>query len=132
MNFLKYSVTVGRKIGSDNNVKGDFGEMIVSSIFDHRFFGDDELYLINNIYIGSGTDTHQIDHILILFSILLVKYLVAESIQQDKSFRDWLDVSQFKHSFNGCHRPSVGIPLVQLINFVFSIRMYISIIFRRI
>ena len=46
--------------------RGSFGEMITASIFDNRFFGDDEHYLVNNlIFETSDEKTHQIDHVLI-------------------------------------------------------------------
>ena len=46
--------------------RGSFGEMITASIFNNRFFGDDEHYLINNlIFETSDEKTHQIDHVLI-------------------------------------------------------------------
>ena len=46
--------------------RGSFGEMITASIFNNRFFGDDEHYLVNNlIFETSDEKTHQIDHVLI-------------------------------------------------------------------
>lgn len=46
--------------------RGTFGEMIVSSIFDPRFFGQEEHYLVNNLLFQTeDTQTHQIDHVLI-------------------------------------------------------------------
>ena len=46
--------------------RGTFGEMIVASIFDPRYFGEDEHYIINNvIFETSNRKTHQIDHIVI-------------------------------------------------------------------
>ena len=46
--------------------RGTFGEMIVKSIFDPRFFGDEEHYLVNDIILGTPDGkTHQIDHVVI-------------------------------------------------------------------
>lgn len=45
---------------------GTFGEMIVKSMFESKFYGPDERYLVNNIYFEDVDGTHQIDHILIL------------------------------------------------------------------
>lgn len=45
---------------------GTFGEMIVRSMFESKFFGNEERYLVNNIYFEDNDGTHQIDHILIL------------------------------------------------------------------
>ena len=46
--------------------RGRFGEMIVASIFDPRFFGEEEHYLVNNVIFETSDDkTHQIDHIAI-------------------------------------------------------------------
>lgn len=66
MGFIKYSIIAGKAIGNSPNMKGNFGEMIVKSIFDSRFFGSEKVYIINDIYFETrdGT-THQIDHIVI-------------------------------------------------------------------
>ena len=46
--------------------RGTFGEMIVGSIFDPRFFGNEEHYLVNDVILGTPDGkTHQIDHIVI-------------------------------------------------------------------
>lgn len=46
--------------------RGSFGEMIVTSIFDPRFFGKEERYLVNNIiFETSDGKTRQIDHVVI-------------------------------------------------------------------
>ena len=46
--------------------RGTFGEMIVASIFDPRFFGDEEHYIVNNIIFETDDgNTHQIDHVVI-------------------------------------------------------------------
>lgn len=46
--------------------RGKFGEMIVSSIFDPRFFGDEEHYIINDLLFSlEDGSTHQIDHVVI-------------------------------------------------------------------
>ena len=46
--------------------RGTFGEMIVASIFDRRFFGDEERYIINDIILQTSENkTHQIDHVVI-------------------------------------------------------------------
>lgn len=66
MRFIKYSIKAGKVIGNSPNMKGNYGEMIVKSIFDPRFFGSEKVYIINDIYFETrdGT-THQIDHIVI-------------------------------------------------------------------
>ena len=46
--------------------RGVFGEMIVSSIFDYRFFGEYEHYIVNDIILETPDGkTHQIDHVVI-------------------------------------------------------------------
>ena len=46
--------------------RGTFGEMIVASIFDSRFFGEDEHYIVNDVIFETPDGkTHQIDHIVI-------------------------------------------------------------------
>lgn len=46
--------------------RGTFGEMIVASIFDSRFFGEEEHYIVNDvIFETSDGNTHQVDHIVI-------------------------------------------------------------------
>ena len=45
--------------------KGSFGEMIVTSMFTTKFFGEEERYLVNNLYFEDEKGTHQIDHVLI-------------------------------------------------------------------
>ena len=46
--------------------RGTFGEMIVASIFDPRFFGEEEHYIVNDIIFETPDGkTHQIDHIVI-------------------------------------------------------------------
>jgi len=46
--------------------RGTFGEMIVASIFDPRFFGEEEHYLVNNLLFETeNKQTHQIDHVVI-------------------------------------------------------------------
>lgn len=48
------------------NSRGKFGEMIVSSIFDPRFFGEEEHYIVNDLLFQlDDKSTHQIDHIVI-------------------------------------------------------------------
>lgn len=47
------------------DTKGRFGEMIVASIFDPRFFGEEEHYIVNNLYFQEDDNTHQIDHVAI-------------------------------------------------------------------
>ena len=46
--------------------RGKFGEMIVASIFDPRFFGSEEHYIVNDLLfqLDDGS-THQIDHVVI-------------------------------------------------------------------
>ena len=46
--------------------RGTFGEMIVASIFDPRFFGEEEHYIVNDVIFGlPDGSTHQIDHVVI-------------------------------------------------------------------
>lgn len=46
--------------------RGTFGEMIVGSIFDPRFFGNEDHYLVNDVILGTPDGkTHQIDHVVI-------------------------------------------------------------------
>lgn len=46
--------------------RGTFGEMIVASIFDPRFFGEEEHYIVSNITLQTPNGRiHQIDHVAI-------------------------------------------------------------------
>ena len=46
--------------------RGTFGEMIVASIFNPRFFGEGEHYVVNDVIFETPDGaTHQIDHIVI-------------------------------------------------------------------
>lgn len=58
-----------RSISYSMNTKesrGTFGEMIVASIFDHRFFGEEEHYIVNDVIFETPDGkTHQIDHVAI-------------------------------------------------------------------
>ena len=46
--------------------RGTFGEMIVASIFDPCFFGEEEHYIVNDIIFETPDGkTHQIDHVVI-------------------------------------------------------------------
>ena len=55
-----------RKSVDTKESRGTFGEMIVASIFDSRFFGEDEHYIINDVIFETPDGkTHQIDHIVI-------------------------------------------------------------------
>ena len=57
--------TILKSITNDPSSKGTFGEMIVTSMFTSKFFGEEERYLVNNVYFEDETGTHQIDHVLI-------------------------------------------------------------------
>ena len=57
--------TLLNSIANDPQSKGTFGEMIVTSMFTSKFFGNEERYLVNNLYFEDETGTHQIDHVLI-------------------------------------------------------------------
>lgn len=57
--------TILRSITNDPNSQGTFGEMIVTSMLTSKFFGNEERYLVNNLFFEDTTGTHQIDHILI-------------------------------------------------------------------
>ena len=57
--------TVLHSIANNPEDKGKFGEMIVTSMFTSKFFGEEERYLVNNLYFEDETGTHQIDHVLI-------------------------------------------------------------------
>ena len=66
MGIARWGIRAGIIIANSPNNKGNFGEMIVASVFDPRFFGNEEHYLINNIYFETGDGkTHQIDHVAI-------------------------------------------------------------------
>lgn len=55
-----------RSAVDNHDTRGTFGEMIVASIFDSRFFGTDERYIVNDlIFKLPDESTHQIDHVLI-------------------------------------------------------------------
>ena len=62
LRFLKSAI---RLIDTPQS-RGTFGEMIVASIFDPRFFGEEEHYIVNNIILETPDGkTHQIDHVAI-------------------------------------------------------------------
>ena len=66
MGVIHYGIIAGRKIANTSSNKGTFGEMIVNSIFDPRYFGNEERYIINNVYfVDERNKSHQIDHIVI-------------------------------------------------------------------
>ena len=53
-------------LGNDAENKGVFGEMIVSSVFDPRYFGQEEHYIVNDVnIIDERGNNHQIDHVVI-------------------------------------------------------------------
>lgn len=57
--------TVLSSITNNPTSKGRFGEMIVTSMFTSKFFGDEERYLVNDFVLVDEKGAHQIDHILI-------------------------------------------------------------------
>ena len=63
MSFIFW--TALRSIANDPQSKGAFGEMIITSMFTSKFFGEEERYLVNNLYFADESGTHQIDHVLI-------------------------------------------------------------------
>ena len=66
MSIARWGIITGRVIGKASGNKGNYGEMIVSSIFDTRFFGKEEHYIVDNIiFEPKQGETHQIDHIVI-------------------------------------------------------------------
>ena len=73
--------TVLRSITNDPNSRGTFGEMIVTSMFTSKFFGNEERYLINNLYFEDETGTHKIDHVLIYHKgIFVIKTKHVEGV----------------------------------------------------
>ena len=59
-------IRILRYATNTKETRGTFGEMIVASIFDPRFFGEEEHYLVNDIILETPDGiTHQIDHVVI-------------------------------------------------------------------
>lgn len=55
-----------RNTANTKESRGTFGEMIVASIFDPRFFGEEEHYIVNDIIFEMADgQTHQIDHVVV-------------------------------------------------------------------
>lgn len=86
--------TVLNSITNDPQSKGSFGEMIVTSMFTSKFFGQEERYLINNLYFEDEFGTHQIDHILIYHKGIFVietKHLEGV-VLGDLGSKEWYSV----------------------------------------
>lgn len=83
-------------LGNDADNNGVFGEMIVSSIFDPRYFGDEEHYLINNLIITDDRgNSHQIDHVVICVNGIFcieTKHM-SGSILGNLERKDWYQLS---------------------------------------
>ena len=108
---MKYIGKAIRAYGKQYDVKGRYGEMIVVSIFDDKFFGNDEHYIVNDLYFGDGSKTTQIDHVVIyktgIFCIETKN--IDGAIIGDETSRYWM---QYK---NGQSRRFYN-PIMQNIN----------------
>ena len=68
-----YPFTIFSDLLDNPQSRGTFGEMIVKSIFDPRFFGNEEHYLVNDIILGTPDGkTHQIDRVFIYTKMFAV------------------------------------------------------------
>ena len=65
MGLKRFGTSIGKAVANDPQNKGDFGEMIIASLFSPKIFGSEEVFIINNIYFDTGVSTHQIDHVVI-------------------------------------------------------------------
>ena len=100
--------TVLRSITNDPRSKGSFGEMIVTSMFTSKFFGNEERYLVNNLYFEDENGTHQIDHVLIYHKGIFVietKHLEG-TVHGDIESKDW-------HTFCNGRKHRLYSPIVQ-------------------
>ena len=100
--------TVLRSITNDPRSKGSFGEMIVTSMFTSKFFGNEERYLVNNLYFEDENGTHQIDHVLIYHKGIFVietKHLEG-TVHGDIESKDW-------HTFSNGRKHRLYSPIVQ-------------------
>ena len=63
---MRFMIFPFLRIGHTAENNGVFGEMIVASVFDPRYFGEEEHYIVNNVVIGDERGhAHQIDHVVI-------------------------------------------------------------------
>lgn len=88
--------TVLRSITNNPQSKGAFGEMIVTSMFTSKFFGEEERYLINDLYFADETGTHQIDHVLIYHKGIFVietKHLEG-TVHGDLEHKEWHTINK--------------------------------------
>ncbi len=86
--------TVLRSITNNPQSKGTFGEMIVTSMFTSKFFGEEERYLVNDLYFEDERGTHQIDHVLIYHKGIFVietKHLEG-MVQGDLESKEWANI----------------------------------------
>lgn len=88
--------TVLRSITNNPQTKGAFGEMIVTSMFTSKFFGEEERYLINDLYFADETGTHQIDHVLIYHKgIFVIETKHIEGVVcGDLAHKEWTIVNK--------------------------------------
>ena len=87
--------TVLHSIANNPEDKGKFGEMIVTSMFTSKFFGEEERYLVNNLYFEDEFGTHQIDHVLVYHKGIFcieTKHLTG-SVHGDKDNKDWYTIT---------------------------------------
>ncbi len=87
--------TVLRSITNDPTSKGTFGEMIVTSMLTSKFFGNEERYLVNNLYFEDSSGTHQIDHVLIYHKgIFVIETKHIEGVVKgDLNSKDWISIN---------------------------------------
>ena len=105
--------TVLRSITNDPQSKGTFGEMIVTSMFTSKFFGNEERYLVNNLYFEDETGTHQIDHVLIYHKGIFVietKHLEG-AVQGDLESKEW--VTSFKRIYSPVRQNATHVNVIK-------------------
>lgn len=72
------------------SVKGDYGEMVVKSIFQLKRFSKPAFYNINDIYFGDEDNSQQVDHIVISTKGIFVietKYIHGRIIGYEDSYQ---------------------------------------------
>lgn len=83
-------------LANDAENKGVFGEMIVASVFDPRYFGEEEHYIVNDVNIVDDRgNNHQIDHVVICSNGIFcieTKHM-SGSVLADPKRKEWYQLS---------------------------------------
>lgn len=88
-------------LANDADNKGRFGEMIVASVFDPRYFGEEEHYIVNDVNIKDERgQNHQIDHVVICLNGIFcieTKHM-AGSVLGNATRKDWYQLIYGKNN----------------------------------